>query len=120
MISATALEHARIGAGLSQRELAKRVGLNYQVIRRTEIGRPPRSLRLEEFLRLASVLAVAPAALLQTHAPAPLPVVYDTEELTAAEARLLRGLQTGRRTTRSLGRAERELHLPRLTRAGLI
>lgn len=57
MISPTALAEARVLAGLSQRELAKRVGLNYQIIRRTELGHPSRSVKLEEFLRLTDVLA---------------------------------------------------------------
>lgn len=116
MISATALEHARIAAGLSQRELAKRAGLDYQIIRRAELGRPTPSVTLKEFANIAEQLDVTPAALLQRHIPAPRPAVYDTEELTVAEARLLRGLETGRRSTRSLSRVERELTLPKLQR----
>lgn len=119
MINPIALAEARILAGLSQRELARRVGINYQIVRRAEIGRPTPSLKLEEFVRIAEVLGVAPVALLQTHTSVPRVAVHDTEELTASEARLLRGLQTGRRSARSLTRVEREVHLPRLRRQGL-
>lgn len=120
MISPTALSEARILAGLSQRELAKRVGLNYQIIRRAELGQPTPSITLKELGKLAEKLDITAAALLQTPTPAPQSAAYDTEELTVAEARLLRGLQTGRRSTRSLSRTERELLLPRLQRANLI
>jgi transcriptional regulator with XRE-family HTH domain len=120
MISPTALYKARVLAGLSQRELAKRVGLNYQVIRRAELGRPTPSITLKELGKLADKLGISPAALLQTHTPPPRPDTYDAEELTVAEARLLRGLQTGRRSSRSLSRVERELTLPRLQRENLL
>lgn len=120
MISPTALAEARIRAGLSQRELARRAGLGYQSIRRIELGEFCGNLTLKQFADIAEQLDVAPAALLQTHTPAPRPAVYDTEELTLAQARLLRGLQTGRRSTRSLSRVERELTLPRLWRENLL
>lgn len=120
MISPRALSEARIYAGLSQRELARRVGLGYQTIRRIELGAFSGNLTLKNLGDIAEKLRVAPVSLLEMHTPAPREVVYDTDELTVAEARLLRGLQTGRRSTRSLSRAERELHLPRLHRAGLL
>jgi transcriptional regulator with XRE-family HTH domain len=119
MISPTGLRHARILAGLSQRELAKRVGLNYQIIRRAELDRPTPSITLRELAKLADKLGISPATLLQTPTSSSRGAVYDTDELSVSEARLLRGLETGRRSTRSLTRVEREVHLPRLRRQGL-
>lgn len=97
---------------------ARRHGL--QIIRRAELGRSTPSLTLEEFIRIAEILNVAPALLPQAHNPPHQPTAYTTEELTVAEARLLRSLQTGRRSSRSMSAVERQFILPSLQRLGVL
>lgn len=56
------LQHLRRAAGLTQEEMAERIGLSYDYVRDLERG--TRNLRLETIEALATKYAVDPVALL--------------------------------------------------------
>jgi len=122
VINAVALSQTRTERGLSQRKLAKLVGLNFQVIRRLEMGGDDGNLTLRDFDQLCRSLDVPPTALLQD----PSTRTGDTDprtdavELDLGQARLLRRIQLGEDVRRSLSTDEQQLVLPTLCRLGLV
>ncbi|MGZ4531333.1 MAG: helix-turn-helix domain-containing protein [Mycobacteriaceae bacterium] len=121
MIHAQALSDARSQLGVSQRKLARTVGLNYQVIRRLESGGDDGNLTLRDFGKICATLGVAPSALLSAPELAPVDGLSDQlEELDLGQARLLRRIQRGQEVRKALRRDQQELVLPSLLRLGLV
>lgn len=121
MNNAQALSHARTQGGLSQRKLARSVGVNYQVIRRLEAGGDDGNLTLRELDKICKVLGIPPTALLSEPelAPADRPV-DQTEEIDLGQAHLLRRIQNGHDVRRTLTTDQQELVLPALLKLGLV
>lgn len=123
MINAITLAHIRTQRGLSQRKLAALVGLNYQVIRRLELGGDDGNLTLRDLAKICDALALAPARLLtssssaQGTAPHPLEA---SKELDLGQARLLRKIQTTPEAAKYLTASERQAVLPTLLKGCLV
>ena len=124
MIDAAALSLARTDRGLSQRKLAQLVGLHFQVIRRLENGGDDGNLTLRDFEKICRTLELAPITLLKDpDRPVSTPFSANpdiADELDLSQARLLRRIQRGGDTRKTLSTDERELVLPRLLRNGLV
>ena len=120
MINPSTLRTARTTAGLSQRRLAREVGLNYQVIRRLEAGGDDSNLTLRDLKNISRCLQTTAAGLLTTAAPTPPPHLTGDTELTADQAHLLRQIQKGNDVRRTLTTISREIHLPHLLRTGVL
>lgn len=119
MINAALLAETRVRRGLSQRKLAYLAGVNYQVIRRIEAGGDDGNLTLRHLARICEAMELAPAELL-TALPAPTPSEVSMDELSIAQARLLRRIQRGDDVRRSLSSTERGLTLPSLVHRRLV
>lgn len=119
MINAALFAETRVRRGLSQRKLAYLAGVNYQVIRRIEAGGDDGNLTLRHLARICEALELDPAQLL-TALPTPTMSEIGVDELSIAQARLLRRIQRGDDVRRSLSATERELTLPSLVRRGLV
>lgn len=124
MIDTNRVITARTELGLSQRQLAKHVGVNRETIRRLERGADPSRLTLAVLGRLAGALRVTPSELL-TEGAERTTHLQDPMELNPAPldhnaARLLRRIHRGEDVRRTMSRSERELILPQLVRQGLI
>ena len=115
---------ARTELGLSQRQLAKRAGVNRETIRRLEHGADPSRLTLAVIERLASALRLTPSELFMPGPQADdgpsCPVDLDPAPLGHNSARLLRRIHRGEDIRRTMSRTERELILPPLVRQGLV
>lgn len=123
MINAISLAHLRSERGLSQRKLAGLVGLNYQVIRRLELGGDDGNVTLRDLAKICEVLAIEPAQLLTSASPAPSTALSPLEapmELDLGQARLLRKIQTTAEAARYLGPSDRQAVLPTLLKSGLV
>ncbi len=122
MINAAALAHTRTARGLSQRRLARLTGLNYQIIRRLELGGDDGNLTLRELAQICTTLQVEPAALLSQPVPnaPPTGIASTSLELDLSQARLLRRVQASAHATRSLTSLERQTVLPSLLKCGLV
>ena len=121
MINPETLATLRQQSGLSQRKLAKLIGLNYQVIRRIEAGGDCGNLTLRDLARLAGCLDCAPTDLLNVNVPASRPAEpLGGKEMDVAQARLLRRLQRGADVRTTLSGIQRETILPALMRRQLI
>lgn len=123
MINAITLAHLRSERGLSQRKLAALVGLNYQVIRRLELGGDAGNLTLRELGKICEALAVEPARLLRASPPSNSAGAYALDsatELDLGQARLLRRIQTTPEATKYLSTSDRQAVLPTLLKAGLV
>jgi Helix-turn-helix. len=120
MISPTALTEARILAGLSQRETARRVELGYQTIRRMELGEFSGNLTLRS----------SPTSLKRSgsawrlccrHSPRRPGPLSTTLHSSLSPRRAFYGVsRTERRSPRSLSAVERQVILPALRRQGLL
>lgn len=123
MINAITLAHTRTERGLSQRKLAALVGLNYQVIRRLELGGDDGNLTLRDLAKICDALAIEPARLLNG---TPLPAIPNTSpidapvELDLAQARLLRKTQKRSDAAKYLSPSDRQAVLPTLLKGGLV
>lgn len=123
MINAITLAHVRTERGLSQRKLASLAGLNYQVIRRLELGGDDGNLTLRELAKICEALAVEPVRLLTSAFPAPgtaLSPVDAPTELDLGQARLLRRIQTRSEAAKYLSSSERQAVLPTLLKGYLV
>lgn len=124
MINANTLRHHRTMAGLSQRGLAKAAGLGPLGIKRIEDGADAGRLPLAVVSRIADAVGVTIDQLLdQSPTPAGAAsgiAIPDPAPLTYHQAKLLRRLQRGEDFTRRLTRADRELTLPSMLKAGLV
>lgn len=121
MINAIALSETRTERGLSQRKFARLVGLNYQVIRRLELGGDDGNLTLREFERICATLGAHPSALISMKARPIQPEfsVTDDKEIDLSQARLLRRLQKGHDPRHALSAQDRQVVLPSLIKQGL-
>lgn len=120
MINPSTLRHHRTLAGLSQRGLAKAAGLGPLGIKRIEDGAGAGRLPLAVVGRIANAVGVTIDQLLdEAPAPARDAVRPDPSPLTYHQAKLLRRLQRGEDITRRLTRADRELTVPSMLKAGL-
>ena len=125
MIDATFLLARRTERGLSQRGLARLVGVNAMTIHRIEHGSDTSALSLAVLGRLADALDVDPADLLLGR-PAtgantvPPPANLDPVPLDHNAARLLRRIHRGDDIRRTMTRAEREITLPELINRCLV
>ena len=119
MINASRLAERRVTCGLSQRKLAYLAGLNYQVIRRLEAGGDDGNVTLRHFARICEALGVPPHDLISASVAMPLPREV-TQELSLAQARLLRQVHRGEDVRRDLSGEDRELVLPSLLHRGLV
>lgn len=119
MINAERLVGMRVRRGLSQRRLAFDVGVNYQVIRRLESGGDAGNLTLRHLARLCQALEVTPLELLAEEHPFDAPATAP-DELTIAQARLLRRIQRGDDVRRDMSSVDRELILPSLIHRSLV
>lgn len=123
MINALALSECRTLQGLSQRQLGKLVGLNFQVIRRLEAGGEAGNLTLRDLDNLCRALAITQLQLLSEPVrpdPTGLSPEDTITELDLAQARLLRRIQRGHEIRRHLTAQEQQLILPTLIKNGLI
>jgi transcriptional regulator with XRE-family HTH domain len=126
MIDADLVLQRRTLAGLSQRRLAKLVGVNAMTIQRLEHGADTSDLPLAVLGRLADALDLEPADLLRPRTP-PSPadeqtpeVTIDSEPLDHNAAKLLRRVHRGEDVRRHLSQVDREITLPRLVNRGLV
>lgn len=121
MINATALCQTRTERGLSQRKFARLVGLNYQVIRRLELGGDDGNLTLREFERICTTLGAQPSDLISMKAATIQPElsVADEHEIDLSQARLLRRLQRRHDPRHALSAQDRQVVLPSLIKLGL-
>lgn len=122
MINAIMLSQTRTELGLSQRKLASLTGLNYQVIRRLELGGDDGNLTLRELGKICEALNLGPAELLTgwKDPPATATVETSANELDLSQARLLRRLQLTRDPRSVLSHQDRQTVLPSLIKAGLV
>lgn len=127
MINAAQLRHHRTVAGLSQRKLAKLAGLGPLGIHRLEAGSDGSRLPLGVVTRIAAALDTSVDQLIDTPETAAPPVAAEPvtaltppRPLDTNQARLLRRLHRGDDIRRTLTKADRELTLPALLRAGFI
>ncbi|KRF29459.1 helix-turn-helix domain-containing protein [Phycicoccus sp. Soil802] len=123
MINAITLSQTRTELGLSQRKLATLTGLNYQVIRRLELGGDDGGLTLRELGKICEALNLDPAQLLtgRKRIEPPTPAVgTSSDELDLSQARLLRRLQMAHDPRRILSDQDRQTVLPSLIRCGLV
>lgn len=109
----------RVMAGLSQRQLAKIAGVNYQTIRSLESGGNAAELPLGVLAQITDALDIGLADLL-TDAHITTAELAPIERLTLAQSRLLRKVATKATAAATLSKAERELTLPGLLKAGLV
>lgn len=121
MINAIALSETRTERGLSQRKFARLVGLNYQVIRRLELGGDDGNLTLRAFERICTTLEANPADLITMKVGTIQPEfsVADEQEIDLSQARLLRRLQKGHDPRHALSAQDRQVVLPSLMKLGL-
>lgn len=89
----------RIGAGLTEKDLAGRLGLSPPVVRRLEEGTNHEQLSVRDLVRLADVLGVEPAVLFRERNQAPDPRTAgrhpdDAEKAGAALATLRKKIRT--------------------------
>jgi transcriptional regulator with XRE-family HTH domain len=107
----------RILAGISQRELAKRIGVSYQTVRRIEQGRSAGRIPFSVICAIAQVLD-ATVDELHSVALANVTPAHSHEELSYPEARLLFQLGSSPTTCRSLSHQDRTITLPKLLAKG--
>lgn len=121
MINAIVLSQTRTELGLSQRKLAILSGLNYQVIRRLELGGDDGNLTLRELGKICTALRVSPSVLLSQRESSTLfaPSGSPSEDLDVGQARILRAVQRGADLRRSLTVEERQTVVPLLMKRGL-
>lgn len=107
----------RTMAGISQRSLAKTIGVSYQTIRRIEKGGNAGQLPLEVVCAAATALNTTVPELMSSSASraSDMPPY---EELTYPEARLLYRLTQAPGHARTLSRQDREITLPKLLAKG--
>ncbi|GAA1243190.1 helix-turn-helix domain-containing protein [Oryzihumus leptocrescens] len=123
MINAIALSQIRTQRGLSQRKFARLVGLNYQVIRRLELGGDDGNLTLREFARICMALDADPADLMNARKRSIFdgpPAATGPEEMDLSQARLLRRIQEGCDIRSSISSQDRQTILPQLMKLGLV
>lgn len=118
-ISLPRLQHHRVLAGQSQRQLAKNAGVSYQNIRRLESGGNAAELPLGVLANIAAALDITIADLLANTPPRATPDSTNTR-VTLTQARLLRAIATKPTAAATLSKEDRELTLPALLRAGWI
>lgn len=118
-ITLRSLQHYRVLAGLSQRQLAKAAGVSYQTIRRLEAGGDAGEVTLMVLTHIAAALEVSLSALLDTAEPG-VSTPRAPQRLNLHEARLLRRIATKANAAATMTKTERELVLPALLRKGLI
>jgi transcriptional regulator with XRE-family HTH domain len=126
VIDASALRRARHDRGLSQRQLAKAIGVDPLTVQRLEAGADPGDLPLRVLARITEALAVAPAELLQTTTTSRASRGLNratgstARPLRLDQAKLLWRVHRGEDIRRRLSNAQRELVLPALLRDGLL
>jgi transcriptional regulator with XRE-family HTH domain len=124
VINANTLRHHRTMAGLSQRGLARAAGLGPLGIKRIEDGADAGRLPLAVVSRIADAVGVTIDQLLDqvpaTAGGTSATTLPNPEPLSYNQATLLRRIQRGEDITRRLTRADRELTLPSMLKAGLV
>lgn len=119
VIRIDSLAYHRTIAGLSQRALARQVGVSYQVIRRIEGGADVGNLPVRTLALIATAVHIDAKALLSEirHEP-------ESETLSKRLSRdqifLLRRINRGEPVSQQMGHAERTVTLPLLIKAGLV
>lgn len=126
MINADTVLAQRTQRGLSQRQLAKHVGVSYATISRMENGSDTSDLPLSVLGRLAAALELEPGALLcatqstigmSSDTPTQHP---DEAPLHHSAACLLRKIHRGDDIRKTMSRSDRELTLPTLAKSGFV
>lgn len=107
----------RILAGMSQRGLAKRIGVSYQTVRRIEQGHSAERLPFAVICALAQTLGTTVDEL-HRFTPAIVTTTECLEELSYPEAALLFRLATNPTACRSLSHQDRAITLPKLLAKG--
>lgn len=125
MIDTQFLIAKRTERGLSQRQLAKHVGVSRETIRRLEHGGSAARLPLGVAFRIAEALQAPIADLLQDEPAQPPNDQLTTDSLDPAPldhnaARLLRRICRGEDVRRKLSHTDRTLVLPNLLRTNLV
>lgn len=130
MINAELVLARRTERGMSQRQLAKHVGVSYMTISRMENGSDTADLPLSVVGRLAEILGLDPPELLRgrvQHDTGRLPSGdgnaqgdFDAAPLRLDSARLLRRIHRGDDIRRTMSNTDRQLILPALINARLV
>lgn len=124
MIDADALRHHRLLRGLSQRALAKRIGVNAMTIQRLEAGAEHSDLSISHLVRLCAELAVDANTLLPRTTPCTAvseqPTEIDPRPLDLNEVRLLRRIHRAEPVQQRMNQTERTITLPALINRGAI
>lgn len=113
------LAHHRMSAGLSQRALAKQVGVSYQVIRRIELGRDAGNLPVRTLALISAAVHVELSELMHGLGHEPRPAV-SAPRLSRDQIFLLRRISRGEPVSQQMGHAERTVTLPSLIKYGLV
>jgi len=115
----TTLPHHRMTTGISQRTLAKRVGVSYQTIRRLEHGEDAGELPVRIIARIAATLKVDLPTLLADETDA-IEVAPSTSRLRRDQVFLLRRIARDEPVSQLMSQAERTTTLPSLIKSGLV
>lgn len=113
------LAHHRMSAGLSQRALAKQVGVSYQVIRRIEQGQDTGNIHLRTLVLIATAVHVDLPALLTNLSHEAEPSVR-TQRLSRDQVFLLRRIARDEPVSQQMSTVERTITLPSLIKSGLV
>ena len=107
----------RTMAGISQRSLARTIGVSFQTIRRIEQGGNAGQLPFEVVCAAATALNTTVPELMSSN-PSMARDMSPYEELTYPEARLLYRLTQSPGPVRTISRQDREITLPKLLAKG--
>ena len=113
------LAYHRTIAGLSQRALARQVGVSYQVIRRIEGGEDVGNLPIRILALIAAAVHIDLAKLLGEIGHEPRTEI-STKRLSRDQIFLLRRITRGEPVSQQMGHAERTVTLPSLVKTGLV